>query len=189
MALPLETPGAPSLQPLGEWGEAIADYRSTGMTLGAHPMALMRGGLEPGLLRSTDLERIADGASVEVAGMVVARQRPDTAKGIVFMLIEDERGTVNLIVPPPVYDRFRAEVRAAPLVRARGRLERREGTTNVLVAELGELERTEPEPAPRTAPDVSRRRERRGGHELRRRAVAELRAVAPAGHSFGRRGR
>ncbi|HEY1286259.1 MAG TPA: error-prone DNA polymerase [Solirubrobacterales bacterium] len=187
MALPLETPGAPSLQPLGEWGEAIADYRSTGMTLGAHPMALMRGGLEPGLLRSTDLERIADGASVEVAGMVVARQRPDTAKGIVFMLIEDERGTVNLIVPPPVYDRFRAEVRAAPLVRARGRLERREGTTNVLVAELGELE--EPEPAPRTPPDVSRRRERRDGHELRRRAVAELRAVAPAGHSFGRRGR
>ena len=59
--------------------------------------------------------------------MVVARQRPETAKGIVFMLLEDERGTVNLIVPPPVYERHRAVVRAAPLLRARGRLERREG--------------------------------------------------------------
>jgi error-prone DNA polymerase len=199
MALPLEPPEAPALRPLEEWERVIADYRSTGLTLGPHPMALMRDGLDAGLRRSTDLERLADGSTVEVAGMVVARQRPETAKGIVFMLIEDERGTVNLIVPPPVYDRFRAAVRAAPLIQARGRLERREGTINVLVSELRELERTEPapaEPAPAaelrrrdtSPPDVSRRRDRRV-HELRRRAVAELRAVAPAGHSFGRRGR
>jgi error-prone DNA polymerase len=158
MALPLETPGAPPLEPLGEWGEAIADYRSTGMTLGEHPMALMRDDLDRALVRSTDLEKIEDGTVVEVAGMVVARQRPETAKGIVFMLLEDERGTVNLIVPPPVYDRHRAEVRTAPLVRAKGRLERREGTTNVLVSAVGELKRT------------------------------QLSEVAPAGHSFGRRG-
>ena len=82
--------------------------------------------------------------------MVVARQRPETAKGIVFMLLEDERGTVNLIVPPPVYERHRAAVRAAPLVRAKGRLERREGTTNVLVSEVDELERP-------TAPPTGRR--------------------------------
>jgi len=81
MALPLETPGAPALKPLGAWGEAIADYRSTGMTLGEHPMALMRGALDRGLARSSDLERIEDGAIVEVAGMVVARQRPETARG------------------------------------------------------------------------------------------------------------
>jgi error-prone DNA polymerase len=180
MALPLEPPGAPALPPLGGWGEAIADYRSIGMTLGEHPMALMRAGLGPELLRSTDLERAPDGGTVEVAGMVVARQRPETAKGIVFMLLEDERGTVNLIVPPPVYDRFRALVRAAPLVRAKGRLERREGTTNVLVSELGELETT-PESRPRP-------RRRRFPRRLRERAVAELRAVAPAGHSWGRRG-
>ena len=123
----------------GDWEKVIADYRSTGMTLDKHPMELMRAGLDPELFRSTDLERVDNGATVEVAGMVVARQRPETAKGIVFMLLEDERGTVNLIVPPPVYERCRAAVRAAPLVRARGRLERREGTTNVLVSELGEL--------------------------------------------------
>jgi error-prone DNA polymerase len=156
MALPLEVPEAPGLEPLGEWGEAIADYGMTGMTLGEHPMALMRADLPHELLRSSDLERVEDGATVEVAGMVVARQRPETAKGIVFMLLEDERGTVNLIVPPPVYDRRRAEVRTSPLVRAKGRLERREGTTNVLVTEVAELHRT------------------------------QLDAVAPPGHSFGR---
>jgi len=158
LALPLEEPGAPALEPLGEWGEAIADYRSTGMTLGEHPLALMRAELPRDLLRSADLERVEDGTTVEVAGMVVARQRPETAKGIVFMLLEDERGTVNLIVPPPVYDRHRAEVRASPLVRAKGRLERREGTINVLVSEVAELQRT------------------------------QMDEVAPPGHSFGRRG-
>jgi len=159
MALPLETPDAPELDPLGSWEEMIADYRSTGMTLGEHPMALMRDSLDPALLRSTDLEKVDDGTIVEVGGMVVARQRPETAGGIVFVLLEDERGTVNLIVPPPVYDRHRAEVRTSPLVRAKGRLERREGTTNVLVSEVRELERT------------------------------QLREVVPPGHSWGRRDR
>ncbi len=74
---------------------------------------------------------------------MVARQRPETAKGIVFMLLEDERGTVNLIVPPPVYDRHRALVRAAPLLRAKGRLERREGATNIVVTWVEALERTD----------------------------------------------
>jgi error-prone DNA polymerase len=190
MALPLETPGAPRLAPLGEWGEAIADYRSIGMTLGKHPMALMRPGLGRELSRSTDLERVGDGSAVEVAGMVIARQRPETANGIVFMLIEDERGTVNLIVPPSVYERHRALVRAAPLIRARGRLERREGTINVLVSAVAELERAEP---PGARPEGSREDPKategtsRTTRERRRRAVAELRAVAPGGHSFGRR--
>ena len=115
---------------------------------------------------------------VTVAGMVVARQRPETANGIVFMLLEDEHGTVNLIVPPPVYERCRAAVRAAPLVSAVGRLERLEGTTNVVVSEVVELERPKPRDKPGRPP---RRR-------IREHAVAELRAVAPAGHSWGRRG-
>ena len=170
----MEPPEPPRLEPLGEWGKLIADYRSTGMTVGKHPMELLRPGLDPRLARSTDLERLDDGATVEVAGMVVARQRPETAKGIVFMLLEDERGSVNLIVPPPVYDRHRPLVRTAPLLRARGRLERREGTVNVVVADLAPLERTKPA-TPRP--------------QAREAAVAELRAVAPAGHAFGRRGR
>jgi error-prone DNA polymerase len=65
--------------------------------------------------------------------MVVARQRPATANGVVFMLLEDEHGQVNLIVPPQVYDRFRAIVRAEPLVLARGRFEHAGRNRNVLV--------------------------------------------------------
>jgi error-prone DNA polymerase len=177
LALPIEPPDAPQLEPLGEWGELIADYRTTGMVLGRHPLELMRPHLDESILRSSDLPRADDGATIEVAGMVTARQRPETAKGVVFMLIEDERGSVNLIVPPRVYERHRAVVRASPLVRARGKLERREGTINLVVTAVEELERAES----RSAPPVPAPPERAL-------VVAELQEVAPTGHSFGRRG-
>lgn len=178
LALPMEPPQPPELEPLGEWGKLIADYRSTGMTVEKHPMKLLRPGLDPKLVRSSDLTQIDHGSTVEIAGMVTARQRPETANGITFMLLEDERGSVNLIVPPPVYERHRPLVRTAPLLRARGRLERREGTTNVVVSDLAPLERTPPSSKPKSpAP------------KPREAAIAELRAVTPAGHAFGRRGR
>ena len=153
----------------------IADYRSIGLTLGRHPLEMMRSQIDPKILRSADLTKTPDGAVVEVGGLVVARQRPETAKGIVFMLLEDERGTVNLIVPPPVYDRHRNLVRGELLLRAKGRLERREGVVNIVVVDICPLERRKA-PRPGRAPG-----------ERRRLAVAELRAVAPAGHMFGRR--
>jgi error-prone DNA polymerase len=193
MALPLEPPRAPRLPPLDDWERTVADYRSIGMTLDEHPMGLLRDGLSREVRRSSELEKIESGEPVAVAGLVVARQRPETANGIVFMLLEDERGTINLVVPPPVYERCRAAVRAAPLVSAKGKLERHEGTTNVVVSEVVELDtstapRRQPKdqaPSERVAPG----RPRRGpeSRHLRERAVAELRAVAPAGHSFGRR--
>jgi error-prone DNA polymerase len=143
LALPIEPPRPPQLEPLGEWGKLIADYRSTGMSVERHPMKLLRPGLDPQLARTSDLFDLDDGSTVEVAGMVTARQRPETANGITFVLLEDERGSVNLVVPPPVYERHRQLVRAAPLLRARGRLERREGTINVVVGSLAPLERAE----------------------------------------------
>ncbi|HET9677620.1 MAG TPA: OB-fold nucleic acid binding domain-containing protein, partial [Solirubrobacterales bacterium] len=180
LALPMEPPEPPELQPLGEWGKLIADYRSTGMSVEKHPMKLLRPGLDPELARTSDLERIDHGTTVEVAGMVTARQRPETANGVTFMLLEDECGQINLVVPPPVYERHRPLVRTAPLLRARGRLERREGTVNVVVGTLAPLERT----ASQSQSDGSSDSQPR---DRRRLAVAELRAVAPAGHSFGRR--
>jgi error-prone DNA polymerase len=113
---------------------------------------------------------------------VVARQRPATAKGVTFMLLEDEFGTINLIVPPPVHERCRLAVRAEPLVLAVGRLEHREGTVNVLVDKVERLER----------PDLPRAEIR---HIEPRRTWSteeredDLRSVVPAAHSFGRRGR
>jgi error-prone DNA polymerase len=170
LALPMEPPAPPELEPLGEWGRLIADYRSTGMTVEKHPMKLLRPSLDPRLARTSDLTELEHGSTVEVAGMVTARQRPETANGITFLLLEDERGSINLVVPPPVFDRHRPLVRNAPLLRARGRLERREGTVNVVVHDLAPLQRTA-QPSSRKPREL---------------AVAELREVAPAGHSFGR---
>jgi error-prone DNA polymerase len=190
LALPLEPPPAPELEPLSRWQKVVEDYRSTGVNLGEHPLALLRDSLGEGVVRSSELKRIDDDATVEVAGMVVARQRPETAKGITFMLLEDERGTVNLVVGKDVYERSRTVVRSAPLVRARGRLERREGTINVIVAKLGPLEYRPVEetegPAVAQIAEQARKRTQLRAREL---AVAELRAVVPAGHSFGRLGR
>jgi error-prone DNA polymerase len=183
LALPLEPHAGPELRALSAWERMLADYGSTGVTLREHPLELMRPGLPGDLLTSVELERGRHGRRVRVAGLVVARQRPATAKGVTFMLLEDEHGTINLIVPPPVHERFRLAVRAEPLLLATGRLERREGTTNVLVDRVERLER----------PDLPAAKithiEPRRAWSTETEEEADLRAVAPAGHSFGRRGR
>ena len=118
LALPLEPHAGPELRALSAWERMLADYGSTGVTLREHPLELMRPGLPADLHTSAQLERGRDGRRVRVAGLVVARQRPATAKGITFMLLEDEHGTINLIVPLAVHERFRLAVRAEPLVLA-----------------------------------------------------------------------
>jgi error-prone DNA polymerase len=140
LALPLEpTVETPELPPQSDWDRMLADYRATGLSVGTHPLELLRPHLPPGTLSSRELAELPHGRRVTVAGMAVARQRPSTAKGVVFMLVEDEFGQVNLIVPPPVYERFRAVVRSEPLLLARGRYERIERNRNVLVSELETL--------------------------------------------------
>jgi error-prone DNA polymerase len=182
LALPLEPHEAPELRALSAWERMLADYGSTGVTLREHPLELMRPSLPGDLRTSEELERHPDGRRVRVAGLVVARQRPATAKGVTFMLLEDERGTINLIIPPPVYERFRAAVRSEPLLLATGRLERREGTMNVVVDRIERLER----------PDLPRAEikhiEPRRSWSTETQEEADLRAVVPAANSFGRRG-
>jgi error-prone DNA polymerase len=140
LALPLDpTARTPTLREHTEWERMLADYRTTSLSVGVHPLELLRPHLPAGTLSSLELESARDRSSVTVAGMAVARQRPATANGVVFMLLEDEHGQVNLIVPPAVYERFRALVRAEPLLLARGRFERVERNRNVLVRELESL--------------------------------------------------
>jgi error-prone DNA polymerase len=143
LALPLELPGAPALRPLGRWQRTIADYETSGVTVGDHALAVLRKRLQiPGLATSAELVRLPVRRAVTVAGLVIARQRPGTAKGTMFLLFEDELGTINLIVGKAVYERHRQLARAEPLLLARGRLERsREGVVNVIVRELEPLER------------------------------------------------
>jgi error-prone DNA polymerase len=140
LPLPLDpTAETPELRDLTRWERMLADYRHTGLSVGVHPLALLRSHLPPGTLSSAELREHPHGRQVAVAGMAVARQRPSTANGIVFMLLEDEHGQVNLIVPPPVYERHRATVRGEPLVLARGRYERIGENRNVLVSQLESL--------------------------------------------------
>jgi error-prone DNA polymerase len=125
LALPLELPPAPGLRPLGRWQRLIADYSTSGLTVGEHALEILRPRLTvPMLATSAQLPRLPTGYEVAVAGLVIARQRPGTAHGTMFLLFEDEFGTVNLIVPKAVYDRHRHLARAEPLLLARGRLER-----------------------------------------------------------------
>jgi error-prone DNA polymerase len=125
LALPFELPDAPGLRPLGRWQRLIADYSTSGLTVGEHALEILRPRLTiPMLATSAQLPRLPTGSEVAVAGLVIARQRPGTAHGTMFLLFEDEFGTVNLIVPKAVYDRHRHLARAEPLLLARGRLER-----------------------------------------------------------------
>jgi error-prone DNA polymerase len=144
LALPIDLPRAPALAPVADWDAMIADYATTGLTVQRHPLRLLRPGLRArGTVTSADLSGLRHGEAVRIGGLVVARQRPGTAKGVVFLLIEDELGTVNLIVPPAVYERDRLAVRTEPLVLVDGTLERHAaagGAINVLVRRLVALD-------------------------------------------------
>jgi error-prone DNA polymerase len=186
LALPLAAPQAPALREQGPWERLVADYASIGMTLGAHPMALMRGELGGAVTDSEALWKLPDGMEVEVAGMVVARQRPATARGVVFMLLEDERGCVNLVIPPPVYERHRLEVRTAAFVKVNGRVERRDGVQNVVASRLEPLHR--PDLPGAEVRQIEPPVERETGRDAQP-SLADVGAVMAAAHSFGRRGR
>ena len=140
LALPLEpTIETPALREQTPWELMLADYRTTSMSVGVHPLELLRPHLSSQVLMSTRLNELPHGSQAAVAGLVIARQRPSTANGVVFMLLEDEEGQVNLILPPQVYERFRAIVRGEPLVLARGRFEKVDRNRNVIVSELESL--------------------------------------------------
>ena len=140
LVLPLEpTAEIPELPEQTSWERMLADYRHTSLSVGVHPLELLRPHLPAGVATSAELPELPNGAQIEIAGLAIARQRPSTANGIVFMLLEDEHGQANLIIPPPVYERYRAIVRGEPLLLARGKLERHERNINLLVSTLSSL--------------------------------------------------
>ena len=122
----------------------LADYKHTSLSVGVHPLQLLRPHLPAASRRAPSWPTLPHGARIQVAGMAIARQRPATANGIVFMLLEDEHGQANLIIPPQVYEQHRAIVRGEPLLLARGKLERHDRNVNLLVSgvvSLGPLAR------------------------------------------------
>ena len=165
LALELDpTAATPDLPDLTAWERMLADYASTSVSIGVHPLTLLRPHLPSGVLPSDELNEAPHRSRVAFAGMAVARQRPSTAKGIVFMLLEDELGQVNLIVSPELYERNRALVRGEPLLLVRGRFERIKDNRNIVVESLESL-----------------------GPLARRIASADVGAALPAAHHFGHR--
>jgi error-prone DNA polymerase len=140
LALPLEpTAEIPALPEQTPWERMLADYKHTSLSVGIHPLQLLRPHLAANVCTSTEMATAPNGSRIEVAGMAIARQRPATAKGIVFMLLEDEFGQANLIVPSKIYEEHRAIVRGEPLILARGKLERQGRNINLLVSSLSSL--------------------------------------------------
>jgi error-prone DNA polymerase len=139
----LET-STPSLPPIPAPTRVIHDYAATGLSLKAHPVSFIRDRLEK--RRVTPNERLRDGDAcptgrhVRVAGIVLVRQRPATASGVVFFTIEDETGIANLIVRPHIYDRYRRDARHSVIVMAEGKVERQGEVVHVLVSRITRLD-------------------------------------------------
>ncbi len=109
-----------------------ADHAATGLSLGPHPMELLRrAGLTRGALNAKALREVPGGRLVRVAGQVIVRQRPGSAKGMVFMTLEDETGMTNLAIQPHIYERFRGLIREVPFLIVEGRLRREEKLISV----------------------------------------------------------
>ncbi|MFL6447776.1 MAG: DNA polymerase III subunit alpha [Bryobacteraceae bacterium] len=109
------------LEPMTPQQRIYADFQNSGLTIGRHPMSFYRSGLrDTGVLDSGEAKRQPDGAVIRVAGCVITRQRPGTAKGFVFLSLEDETGIVNIIINPDLFDRNRTACVAAPYVQVKG---------------------------------------------------------------------
>ncbi len=123
------------IMPLSE--HVVNDYRTLRLSLKAHPMSFLRARiLSEGILSCADLKRVRDGARVKVAGIVLVRQRPGSAQGVVFMTIEDETGVTNSVIWPKVLERMRKVVMGARLVVVHGRIQRHEDIIHVVAERL-----------------------------------------------------
>jgi error-prone DNA polymerase len=121
--------------------EVIADYRSAGLSLRAHPISFYRNQLDAlGVTPARGLRELPNGAPVCVAGLVLLRQRPGTAKGITFVTLEDETGTVNLVVHQQTWDRYYRVARRAPAWLAHGHVQTTGGATPVIHVVVRRLE-------------------------------------------------
>jgi error-prone DNA polymerase len=131
---------AAALAPLTPLDEVIADYRTAGLSLRDHPVRFLRERLNLFRVKpAADLRAVADGKRVKVAGLVLLRQRPGTAKGITFVTLEDETGFVNLIVRPDVWERYHTVARRAQGMLAYGTLQKKDEIIHVLVEKLEDL--------------------------------------------------
>lgn len=131
---------AAPLPPMSAAEEVLADYRTAGLSLRAHPLSFLRAELaKKDVVPSESLATLPDGKIVSVAGIVLVRQRPGTAKGITFVTLEDETGAANLIIRPAVWKQYRQAAHGATVLLARGRLQRHGQIIHLLTTRLEDL--------------------------------------------------
>ena len=131
------TEATPLLSPPEEGQDIVADYASTGLTLGRHPVALLRAQLRRHkYLSATEIAAARHGQLMRTAGLVISRQRPGTATGVVFITLEDETGIINLIVWSSLVESQRREVLSARLLGVRGEVQREGDVIHVIARHL-----------------------------------------------------
>ena len=120
--------------------QVIEDYRSLSLSLKAHPVSFLRYRLgDLGVCRSVDLLNICNGRKVIIAGLVLVRQRPGSAKGVIFMTLEDETGVANAVVWPKIFEKYRSIVMSARLVKIHGRLQSKSGVIHTVVEHIEDM--------------------------------------------------
>jgi error-prone DNA polymerase len=139
-ALPLPTEqDMVALPPMTTAEELLADYAVSGLSPHYHPIGLVRPRLPPGVAPSTRLGQLRSGIHARVAGMIVCRQRPPTARGFVFLTLEDEHGLMNVIVRPGVYARDRRTINGEGLVLVDGAVQHQQGVLNLMARQVQPL--------------------------------------------------
>jgi error-prone DNA polymerase len=123
-----------------EGREVVEDYRSKGLTLRQHPLAFRRGELRERRIHScATLRRVRDGQRLTIAGLVLVRQKPGSAKGVMFMTLEDERDVANIIVWPSLFEKQRRLILSSGMMAVRGRYQREGGVTHLIAEHLIDL--------------------------------------------------
>lgn len=128
------------LPPTTAWERMLDAYRVLDMSLQYHPIQLLRSRFPKHMVSTRDLPNLPDGYRIQIPGLIVCRQRPGTAKGITFLLLEDEYGVTNVIIYPDLYKEQRLEVRSTPLLAVEGKLQLRNNNVNIIAERLLSLE-------------------------------------------------
>ena len=172
-----------ALRDMYAWERMVADYGLLGLSPAFHPLGLLRERLPNDLLTAAQLRASRDGARARTAGLVVCRQRPGTAKGFVFLLLEDETGLVNVVVHPNLYEAQRSLIRGEPYLCVEGTVQLRSGTLNLLATDVTAMARL---PLALLPPEQVEAKPGNGvaGRGAAGPLTAEQRTPAPASHDF-----
>jgi error-prone DNA polymerase len=178
------------LRPMGPWEQMTSDYALMGLSPRYHPLGLLRPRLPRAIRSMAETLHIPDGARIQVAGLIVCRQRPGTAKGITFLLLEDEQGLLNVIVFPDLYSERRHIVRGEPFVVVEGVLQQRNNTINLVAERIWPLSEARAEfhipdnldtPLTSAAADIDVIAQQNEDPET---GLDHVRQVAPASHNY-----